>query len=258
MRDQNHSDKNRALFKQETSGDNPRISLRDYIAQHMNGEATGQETAPRPSAAPAPPAFAAQARHPIPKPAAPDRVLFGQRLNSLDVDMGAGLEQYLPTPLFRMRVMKKRLSDEIQELRDKLNKYERLPDHSPDLKNRIHALQEHLLVLELHQAQVDSELTLALSNASAFYPFVQQTRLFQEKVSEVLEQIRHGLMGILYGNAFRTVENANTELRLLQELFAERLQDKDTPDVELGQLLNRYEHTLRQLEGKALKILNRP
>src|SRR5690606_1515760 len=118
----------------------------------------------------------------------------GQRLNSLDIELGAGLEQYLPTPLFRLRVMKKRLSDEIAELRGTLNKYARLPEHSPDLKRRIQSLQEHLFTLEIHQAQVDAELELYLSDSSVLYGFIKQFQAWKEIASRAASWLRQKLI----------------------------------------------------------------
>jgi hypothetical protein len=182
------------------------------------------------------------------------RHLAGQRLNSLDIDMGSGLEQYLPTPLFRLRVVKKRLSDEIVDIRGKLNKYAKLPEQSEELKIRMDAMQEHLLTLELHQAEVDAELELYLSNGSLLYGFMQQSQAWQNVITTLGGWLRQGLMKLFYGDAFATVENANTELRLLQELFAERLRDPNTAESELSQLLNQYEQTLRQVEVGSTRL----
>lgn len=238
---QHHSDKNRALFKQDPIGGSPRISLRDYIAKHMSGEPVEPEL-------PTIPSFSPQTTLPV-SPGRPiSRHLAGQRLNSLDIEMGAGLEQYLPTPLFRLRVVKKRLSDEIADIRGKLNKYAKLPEHSEELKVRMNAMQEHLFSLELHQAQVDSELELYLSNGSLLYGFMRQSQSLQGMIDSIWVWLRQGLMKLFYGDAFETVENANTELRMLQELFAERLRDPNTSESELSQLLNQYEQTLRQVE----------
>ncbi|HEY9746122.1 MAG TPA: hypothetical protein V6C99_07895 [Oculatellaceae cyanobacterium] len=251
MREQDHSDKNQALFKQEPSDGEPRISLRDYIARHMNGERS--EEAPSPSPSNTGFSFTPsrlRAFNPPLESSGPA----GQRLNQLDVEMGAGLEQYLPTPLFRLRVAKKRVSDEINDLRARINKYERLPDSTPDLKKRISALKEHLLTLERHQIQIDEELSEYLSGSSKFLGLIQQSLNWRGQFAAFGRTVYGWLTSLIYGSAYRTVAQANAELHMLQELFAERLQDQETPDVELGQLLNRYEKTLRQVEGSALQF----
>lgn len=245
-----HSDKNQPLFKQEPATGSPRISLRDYISQHLSGDASAQER-------PSPPPSVNNLRPRVTQPFPAEHAV-GHRLNSLDTELGAGLEQYLPTPLFRLRVMKKRLNDEIAALRGTLNKYERLPEHSRDLKRRIDALREHLLTLELHQAQVDAELELYLANDSIFYGAFKQLQGWGKTASKAAAWLRQGLVKLLYGKKYRAMEESGSELRLLQELFAERLQDPDAPEQELGQLLNRYEQALRRFEASASQLKQKP
>src|SRR5688572_2298348 len=61
----------------------------------------------------------------------------GQYLNTLDVELTAGLESYMPTPMFRLRVARGRLRGEIGELREQLAHYDRLPDKTPDMTKRV-------------------------------------------------------------------------------------------------------------------------
>lgn len=234
------------------SSSGPHLSLSDYIARHLNGEASAETAESAPSLYN--PALK-QAWTPIPHPEEiGPPALSGQRLNSLDVDMGAGLEQYLPTPLFRFRVMKKRLNGEISELRERLNKYQRLPDASLDLQVRIAAIQERIGLLEAHERQVSAELSDILSVSPWFYQLSQQQQGFQQAIGRVWDVVRHAIIRLMYGKAYETVEAGNVELQALNELFAERLKDTQSPNSELGQLLNRYEQTLHQLESASAQL----
>jgi uncharacterized protein YdcH (DUF465 family) len=249
---QHHSDKKQALFKQDPVSGSPRISLRDYINQHLNGEDIEPEQVAVAPSAPTPNI------QPILSNAPHEKQLAGQRLNSLDIEMGAGLEQYLPTPLFRLRVGKKRVSDDIAELKATLNKYDRLPEQSEELKKRIKALREHLWTLELHQAQIDAELESYLSKGSIFYSVLQQSKGWQEAFFVGFNWLRHLLIRLLYGKAYESIESANTELQMIKDLFAKRLQDRHTSDTELSQLLNQYEHMLRQAESNVSRLKTTP
>lgn len=238
-----YSARNAGLFKQEPSVRNSQghLSLNDYIARHLNKDA------------PEEPEFQAAISTPIfPRPAnassAAEAAAPGQFLNSLDVDMGAALEQYLPTPAFRFRVMKKRLDGDIEKLQTLLNKYQRLPHATLDLQQRIEAIQHRLGTLRAHQHEVNTQLSKAQR-----IPFLfQQSETFSRAMSawflDLGAWLRQGLLNLRYGKAYLQFEQGSTELQALQELFAERIQAKNVPNNEISELFNRYERVLHQTE----------
>lgn len=249
-----HSPRSKPLFKQDTtlpeSLSGQHISLSAYISKHLEN----QEQAPAEEIATAVPASWSFAP---PKPKRPPGGEDGQYLNSLDVELAAGLEQYLPTPLFRLRVMKKRLDGEINELRMRLNKYSRLPNPSQDMKDRAEAVRARLATLEAHERQV----SLDLASAMAFGPLMYKLSQGSQDLGDSLGGFRKGfqwlrsfVLGFIYGKTYLALETEGKNLRNLQELFSDRLKDKTTSSAELGQILNRYEQMLRQIENQAEQL----
>lgn len=242
-----HFPKSNPLFKQDTtlpeSLSGQHISLSAYISKHLQAGEMEPQT-PEPAAV-KPLGFGPQtAKTQL------TSGLEGQYLNSLDVDLAAGLEQYLPTPLFRMRVMKKRLDGEISELRMRLNKYERLPNPSPDMQERIDAVQARLKTLVDHERQVSRDLASAMAMGSLVYGLSRQTQGVGDGLGHFFRGVKSFLMRLLYGNTYLEIESAGEHLRNLQELFADRLNDKTVSSAEISQILNRYEQTIRQMETR--------
>jgi len=249
-----HSARSKPLFKQDTtlpeSLSGQHISLSAYISKHLEN----QEPALDETSAPVAPVSwgfgPAKAQRP---PGGED----GQYLNSLDVELAAGLEQYLPTPLFRLRVMKKRLDGEINELRMRLNKYNRLPNPSQDMKDRAAAVRARLDTLEAHERQVSRDLASAMAFGPLMYNLSQGAQHFGNGLGgfwEGLQWLKTRVMGLIYGQTYLELEYEGKNLRNLQELFADRLQDKTASSAELGQILNRYEQMLRRMETQAERL----
>ena len=238
---QNYSAKKQALFKHDPPSHlESRLSLSDYIAKYLHSDNEPHESKTLNPASPFLPVTAVEQNH--------TRGIAGLRLNNLDIEMGAGLEQYLPTPLFRLRVIKKRLQGEIEALRNYLNKYERVQHVSTDLQQRVQALQEKLQTLEAHAHQVDAELASLLAEKSLLYQVSRAGFLWQNLTTKLWKETHAILMKILYGVSYQTIKTANNHLRTLQELFSVRIQEHQSSDVEISQLLNQYEQTLNQLE----------
>lgn len=243
-----HSSKSAPLFKQEATGletlvGSP-LSLSAYLSQHLSGESS-QAEAPK-SATPA--GFAGIAKkRPAVSQFAPD----GQFLNSLDVELAAGLEQYLPTPLFRLRVVKKRLDDEIHQLQNLLNRYSRLPNPSEDIQERVKVVRHRLLVLKNHERKVNQELKATVPLGFLLYTLSQSFAALNEKLAGMLGGVYRFLITVIYGRAYLAMESAQLELQGLQDIFESRMQDQTTSSAELGQILNRYEQTLVRLEKDA-------
>lgn len=245
-----HSPKSAPLFKQEAGPvelvGKPHVSLSDYISRHLTDEKAETETVK-----------AINFLNPV-KPTKPpsEQAVAGQFLNSLDVELAAGLEQYLPTQIFRLRVMKKRLDGEIGELRGLLNKYSRLPNPSPDLKERTNAVRRRLRVLEHHEARVSWQLADSLPMGKLFYQFSLGGSIVSRTCARLLSGLWHGLARLVYGKSYLELEMAGAELLELEDVFRHRFSDKTAASNELGQLINRYEQTLVKAEKKAKNLSN--
>lgn len=245
-----YSDRIKPLFKQDSTLPDAlpgqHISLSAYISKHLQ---EGAPDLPTPVEMPAVPAFQSATR--VRTESSGQE---GQYLNSLDVEMAAGLEQYLPTPLFRMRVMKKRLDGEITKLKMQLSKYERLPDPSPDMQERIGGMRARLATLEAHEHQVSRELVSALTFGSFLYTVSRWVQGSGGWFSQWAKRVRRALTGLLYGQAYLEMEETGEALRSLQELFADRMNDRAASDMELSQILNQYEQTTQRMEMASLRL----
>jgi hypothetical protein len=250
------------LFKQENeSPANPssaHVSLNDYISRHLNpaenhtAEPAQIEPIPEAKVAEKPTGFHIfeKAVKPEPLPG----LSAGQRLNSLDVELTAGLEQYLPTPVFRLRVMKKRLDDEIADLRQKMNKYERLPEQSPDMRERVKAIRTRIRILEAHEAQVSHDLAAILHLGPTLHWMARSPQQIENWLNHLTLLFQQFCSRLFYGDAYIQMETAGIQLRNLQELFAERLKDPKLAEGELSQLLTRYEQELGHFENAKLEL----
>jgi hypothetical protein len=188
--------------------------------------------------------------------------LNGQYLNSLDGELGSGLEQFLPNPIFRLQVMKKRLDEEIIALKTILTEQEAvlqeaLLDNSGldtiELQQRVTVMQARLRILESHVAKVRLELLAAMPGTSlidrvlnsliirwiVFFPgWLQGQWLFCKQI----------LIGMIRGKLYQERERKLKKLVRLQAFFSRRLQDSQLSDVELSQILNQCDRIIQQLE----------
>jgi hypothetical protein len=238
------------LFKQDAApGDQAsgqRVSLSDYISRHLaegqNSEPTTPAAAPRTSGA----GSALNTPFHAYKPKGGEA---GRQLNQLDVDLSAGLEQYLPTPVFRLRVVKKRLDSEIAELKMRLNKYERLNDTSKEMQARSQEIRERVAMLELHEQAVSEELAGILRFGPFLYNLSKGFSGVGGGLDKLGTQVQSGLKGLFYGASYLEMEALSEKMRTLEEIMAERLKDPDTSDAEISHILNRYEQALHQTEA---------
>jgi len=232
------------LFKQESEGAPSHVTLNEYISRHF------RESSPE---KPEPTVPASFGPTPIPAAEAKTGLPQGQFLNSLDVDLTSGLEQYMPTPLFRLRVVKKRLDTEIAELRDRLAKYDFLPEKTEDMLARMQAVRHRIRVLETHEQRVSRELGAMLRWGPLFNTLAQAGRRLQDHLGRGNGSGRQFFGQLLYGPAYGKLETAHAELRDLREMMVERLIDKSVPDAEISRILTRYEQTARRLETVSLR-----
>ena len=245
----------RPLFKQEplpglmNSALGNQLSLSQYISKHL-GEAPTPDT---PETAPEPLQFR-DPRQPRAKDTSPGFKPTGQFLNSLDGDLTAGLEQYMPTPVFRLRVVKKRIDGELSELQARLNNMTRLHDQSPEMKEGMRRIRLRIMTLQKHQRNVDYELSAMLTMGPSLYGVSRGMQAGEKVLTEALNRIQDGLGKIVFGPAREQVVSLRQDLTTLTEVMADRMADRQVSDNEISHLLNRYETTLRQLETASERL----
>lgn len=246
--------KSRPLFKQDDAlpdtlaGEH--ISLSAYISKHLHGADSDKETEETPESVTKGSSFG----FPTPEIRTSHSGKTGLFLNSLDVEMASGLEQYLPSPIFRLRIAKKRIDGEINELRLRLNKYERLPERAPALQEQIIILKQRLASLEKHQHEINQQLAADLSMVPKLYALTKQGRGLGELLNAWLAKLRQFLLTLFYGRAYLDVQAEGDELVYLKELYAERLKSGTCAESELSAIINRFEQVMQRAEGDAHKL----
>jgi hypothetical protein len=232
------------------------ISLSAYISKHLNGgdgEGFLAGTASNPNQPDRPgPSVTSGFSSSNPGSQPPQQT--GIYLNSLDVDMPAGLEQYLPSPIFRLRIAKKRIDGEINELRLRINKYDRLPEKPPALQEQVTLLKKRLAGLEKHQWEISQQLSADLSVVPALYALSQQGQSFEKLLNQGLAALRQGILTLFYGQAFLNVQADNDEMQYLRELYTERLKSGSSNEAELSAIINRFEQVAQRAEQDARKL----
>lgn len=137
-------------------------SLHALVARHLEtSDSEGTEPVSQPNLAATPSqAFRSNARSIVDETLQP----IGQQLNAVDTQWAAGIEQLLPTPAFRFRVMKERLVRERKELVQQINHYEGLTTDSTQQQTK--ALRQKLATLQRHETKVDYQLSLLLNHST--------------------------------------------------------------------------------------------
>lgn len=170
----------------------------------------------------------------------------GQYLNKLDVELTAGLESYMPTPIFRLRVARGRLREEIGNLREQLAQYERMPDKSPDMLARMNRLQYRLAVMEARERKVAGELAAMLPLGKWMLGLFQMFGGAGAALPELAGKMRDWLTARLHGEDYLIATRTTRELWNLQQVFAVRLADPRVSPAELGQILSVYDRLYEQ------------
>lgn len=245
-----HSARSRPLFKQDASplaNNLPagQMSLSDYVARHFQ-EDNGADS---PNATPV------LSRLVTPTTEAESALKSSRNaglvLNSLDVELASGLEQYLPTPAFRLKVVKKRLSGEVRAIRSRLAQYENLPEQSPEIRGAAEALRNRLAVLEIHEKEINAQLMAMFGGGNLIYPLLRWAARFRSRVHPDKSRIVRWLGRWIYGRGYTDMESNGARLENLLGLLTVRLDDKTTSTTEISQLMNQYEHTLHRAETLA-------
>ncbi len=234
---------------------NETLSLSDYISRHLgNGSKKAKpNTTPILPSIQLQPSVLSQA-----ETAKPERQN-GHFLNTIDSDFTAGLEQYMPTPLFRLSVTKTRLDTEVEQLRNRIRQYEQLAPTTPNKlvdPQQMKIYRERLIVLEAHLAQVEIELS-ALLTAKRFFQGLADSGECLKPVGIFFNQLQQALSGVIFGKRYAHLKETNKQLQILQSLIRQRMRDPNLSEGEMGRLISHYDHLLTEATQDAIIVNNR-
>lgn len=262
---QNREQKRREIFKESTQESEPdqssHLSLRSYLSKRI------YENIPLTGDAPAelsmqsvqgPPGLMPEQEVQTPD----EKAINGNQLNSLDSQLSAGLEQYLPTPAIRLRIIKDRLSKEITRLNDQLANYHTLKNPPPDVSRKIEGLQNKLASLRVHEKQIDEDLArLFTTKASLVFQISRAWMTLRESLGNQIQNLSaklspDGLMQKLNPDRFRII-SLNRQLTSISDVLKEQMASTNRSSVEVGTLINQYDQTISEIEQLADILRNR-
>ena len=186
----------------------------------------------------------------------------GQRLNRMDNEMEAGLEQYLPTPSIRLQLMKTRLDDQVSAIEAKLAQLAPVAaeqaQHS-ELHQKMTQLEERLQQLRLQQQQVDIQLNFLMEQGSP----LMKLAFSLQKANQQLEEQQSGVFTALNPTRLASKvdpkkqrrEQLNQQMGVIQESVEIQLAgDQQVSEAELSQLLTQYDKHLKELETLSAEL----
>ncbi len=190
----------------------------------------------------------------------------GIQLNNLDSELAAGIEQYLPTPSIRLRVIKTRLSEEIKNLQGKIARYESMSSAlSPNRPNQginetLLQLKERVRVLEQHEQKVSAELEDMYSHGTLFQQLAQGIHDVQGKLHQGLQQVNDTIPLLLNLGPMRQerlqAAQLQKDLTLYQRVLEEQMKQPTLSTDEISQIVNQSERALRELEEILVALKN--
>ncbi|MBY0404764.1 MAG: hypothetical protein K2X66_12760 [Cyanobacteria bacterium] len=191
-----------------------------------------------------------------------ENTINGNQLNSLDTQLSAGLERYLPTPSIRLRIIKDRLAQEIQKLESDLQKYQSLKNPPADISQKIEGLSNRLALLKKHDSQIDQELnSLFVVKGSAVFVMTKSWMDFKDTVSQQTQKMTEKISPSYFLKKLNPeqyeMNRLNKELQGLTEVLGEHLTKQAPSSVELGTLINQYDQTVHQVEQLADHFRNK-
>jgi len=177
----------------------------------------------------------------------------GNRLNAIDTQWQAGIEQYLPTPIFRFRLTKARLDKELAILITELEQYRALTHPSPQTQHKISQLSERVQTVSLHLEQVTRQLETLTLARSPWAAYLQRFSFWKDMVRQVkasimsmitLEQILNQV------NPNRAaMSQLNQELYTLNQVFTNGIQNPAIPYSEISDIVTQYEQSVAQIDA---------
>lgn len=174
--------------------------------------------------------------------------LDGIYLDCLDVELPAGLEQFLPTEIFRLRVQKKRLEQEIGVLKQILLRCQKLATLTPSTVSRIARIKEHLYVLERKNRSIAIELSESaqfgsvLKKIMAVFSLITQAARYEGFARWIENCVTYFLVK-LHGQSYQAVRQAKNELNALKDMYTDIDKQKKLQSEEISQIVNNYEWT---------------
>ncbi|MBX2860931.1 MAG: hypothetical protein KTR14_06835 [Vampirovibrio sp.] len=249
----------------EESSENP-LSLSRYIADHIRKqqeqpEALETEGPPAETQEIDPQAFyLPEAYQPHTHQAMALSAQNGHQLNHLDTELSAGLEQYLPTPVTRLRMIKERLNREMMTVREDIQKYQHITNPSAEVQAKVAGLKKKLSALTTHQWQVDEELAALYTKSSWIIQGMGwisgMQKLFKgmtdwsDETSFIVQ-----VASTLDPARFKII-HTNRQLNNLTRMLETQLTDPTATPGQIADLVNRYDTSVRELD--ALMQLYKP
>ncbi len=185
----------------------------------------------------------------------------GYQLNALDTELSAGIEQYLPTPIVRLRIVKERLVRDIATVERRLEQFRSMTVLSPEAKEKLALLEHRYLSLKAHETQVSEELTLLLAKQSWVFRLIQQVQHLNHSVQNTGAPLAE-MASLSYWMAKldpqkETLVNLNTHLKDVKEVLADHYQRPSLASHEIAEIVNHYDHVVRELDMLADEIRSR-
>ncbi|MBY0450178.1 MAG: hypothetical protein K2X01_06080 [Cyanobacteria bacterium] len=182
----------------------------------------------------------------------------GYQLNALDTELSAGIEQYLPTPIVRLRIVKERLVRDIATVERRLEQFRSMTVLSSEAKEKLALLEQRYLSLKAHEAQVSDELTMLLAKQSWVFRLIQQVQHLNHNVQNTGAPLAEMAslsywMGKLDPQK-ETLVNLNSHLKDVKEVLADHYQRPSLASHEIAEIVNHYDHVVRELDLLADEI----
>ncbi len=224
-------------------------SLRSFIKKRLNGsnDEASEESGPL---------FKTEAvfEHKIPVNALVTRG--GNRLNAIDTEWSAGIEHYIPTPTFRLRVMKERLNKELAELEDELQRYQFLNHPSEETRHKIHQLTLRVETTRLHLERVNLQLDDIMMSQSPFFNLFMKLSIFAIPLTTPWTVYWEALNRFIDVHQWlRRIDPSRAQLnQYAQQLSTLNIvleKGVNNPLVEASEIsdvINQYELTVKQIE----------
>jgi hypothetical protein len=193
----------------------------------------------------------------------PDRhTVNGNHINSIDTQFTAGLEQFLPTPAIRFRIIKERLATEMTQLVAQIEKYETLLQPPPDIQTKIQSMHLRLSNLKRHDEAIDKELAQLAKVQNAW---MYQTTHWSFQVVAGVQQGWQWMTGWIQPRKWAEkwdpkrfqMISLNRRLSTLQEVMQDQMSHSAPSSVEMSTLVNQYDQTLKQLEHLSAHYKNK-
>lgn len=173
----------------------------------------------------------------------------GNQLNAVDTQWAAGIEQLLPTPIFRLRVMKERLVRERGELEAELDQY--LALKTPSSQAQVKQLRQKLYTLQRHETRVDAQIKALFYQRNGGFGWFTLWQRSSQGIKQWFSMAKRWLSPLhwLYkaDPVRQQLANANRKLSHVTQLTEKRLSDPTITAAELADMLSTYDTLTAQL-----------